>query len=396
MRYQCPRGWRVGFSVAVLVVLVYGLLLPCAAVEAETESPIEADREVLTMPPAFTAIPEALPEELIPLLPDGLFEGDADEALEAVEAMSDWSYLLRTVLDAVGLRLGDAVGWLCTLVGLLLVAAILGKVREAIGGGAGELCGLCLRLMLYAALIVECVEVLTLVQAYFERLCGLTEAMIPVMGVLYAMGGNIGQAAVGEELLLIFLAVCEYISTVVTPPVCAICLAAALTEALGSRLRFSAMAEQVKKWYTSLLGLIMFGLGLALSAQSVLTSRADTLTMRGVKYTIGSLVPVVGGAVAGTVGTVAASVSLLRGICGVSGVLLLVLLLLPTIVELVLLRAVLNLGATLATLLSCDGEARFFSSIASLHGYLLAAAVMSALLFVLSLTLLMHAGVALA
>ncbi len=356
----------------------------------------EDTREAITLPPAYTAIPDALPEDMLPLLPDGLFSADADEALSAAEALTDWTYLLSAVLDAVGLHLSGATGLLATLMGLVLIAAILGKLREAIGGGGGDICGLCLRMVVYAAVITETVGALGAVQAYFARLGALTGAMIPAMGGLYALGGNLGQAAVTEELLLVFLAICEYVSATATPPVCAVCLAGALIEAMGSRLNFSAMAEQIKKWYTSLLGLVMFGLSLALSTQSVLSSRADTLAMRGAKYAVGSMLPTVGGAVAGMLGTVAESVGYLRGICGVAGVILVLLLLLPTVVELLLLRAVLRLGATAATLLGCDSEARLCTAIASLYGYLVAAASIVSILFLFALTLLMHASTALA
>ncbi len=409
------RGSRTGLSFAVRGVTIVAVALwcvcSCGAVAGEPTSVMEeetvvedstrpmetvADWEMMTLPPTYTAIPDHLPEDILPLLPDGLFSEDAEEAMNATRELTTWESLLRVVLEAVGLRLGDAVSLFGRLCGLVLVAAVLGKLREAIGGRTGELCGLCLRLVLYAAVITETVGMVELVQDYFVRLRGLTGGMIPAMGVLYALGGNLGQAAIGEELLLVFLAVCEYIGTTVTPPVCAVCLVAALTEAIGSRLNFTAMAEQIKKGYAALLGLIMFGLSLALSAQSVLASRADSLAMRGAKYAVGSIIPVVGGAVSGTLGTMAESVRLLRGVCGVSGVVLVLLLLLPTVVELLLLRAALRLGAMVATLLGCEGEARLLSSVASLHGYLVAAAAMASVMFLLSLTLLIHSAVAIA
>jgi stage III sporulation protein AE len=138
----------------------------------------------------------------------------------------------------------------------------------------------------------------------------------------------------------------------------------------------------------------MFLLSLALSVQSALTSRADTLGMKGIKYAVGNMIPVVGGAVSGSLGTVAAGVSLLRGVCGLSGMILIALLLLPTLVWLLLLRATLRLAATAASLLSCDGEARLISEMASLHGYLAAAVSICGVTFVPALALLAHTACA--
>jgi stage III sporulation protein AE len=372
---------------ALLAVLFLVSLLPLQATAEEGEA--------VTMPPAYGDLTDAIPPELSDLLPDGLFSEDLEEAITATTELTDWRYLLNTLLSAVGLRLDGAARLLCVLVGLILIAAVCGRLREGLGGGSGELFGFCLRLALYTAMILQTAGMVETVTRYFDSLTTLTGGMIPVMGALYALGGNLGQAAVSGELMLVFLTVCQYISVTVTPPVCAVCMSFSLMDALGVRLTLSALCDRIKKWYASLLGLVMFLLSLALSTQSVLAGRADSLGMKGVKYAVGNMIPMVGGAVAGTLSTVAAGVTALRGVCGVSGIILVALLLLPTLVELLLTRAMLNLAATVAAMLACDGEAKLLSEMASLHGYLAAAASICAVVFVIALTLLIHGGTAL-
>ena len=370
-------------------------LLCVSLLFSRTASAEEAGYEAMTMPPAYGELEDSIPPEIADLLPDGLFSGNAEEALTAAEEMADWKYLLNALLSAVGLRLEDAVGWLCTLIGLILVAAVLGKLKESIGGASGETLGFCLRLALYTAIVLQTAGMVETVQIFFTQLSSLMGGMIPVMGVAYALGGNLGQAAVNGEITLLLLAVCEYVSATVTPPVCAICMSFSLMDAFGLKLTLAPLCEQVKKWYVWLLGLITFLLSLALSAQSVLVGRADSLGMKGVKYAVGNMLPVVGGAVAGSLGTVAAGVSLLRGISGVSGIILVALLLMPTLVQLLLLRTVLRLAATVAALLGCEGEGRLLGEMASLHGYLAAAVSICAVAFILALSLLIHSTAAL-
>lgn len=354
-----------------------------------------SDGEAMTMPPVYSDLEDCIPPDVSDLLPEGLFSENTEEALTAAETLSDWRFLLNALLSAVGLRLSDAVKLLCTLLGLILIAAVLGKLKDGLGGASGETLGFCIRLTLYTAIVLQVADMVELVQGFFSQLNTLMGGMIPVMGVLYALGGNLGQAAVSGELTVIFLAVCEYVSATVTPPVCAVCMSFSLMDALGLRLTLSPLCEQVKRWYIGLLGLVMFLLSLGLSAQSVLVGRADSLGMKGIKYAVGNMIPVVGGAVAGSLGTVAAGVSLLRGVCGVSGIILIALLLLPTLVQLLLFRAVLRLSAATAALLGCDGETRLLGEIASLSGYLAAAAAICALTFILALSLLVHTASAL-
>lgn len=382
------RYVRLLVFVLCLVLLVgWGTAVVLAEDGSETS-------ETITTPTAYQDMEEYIPSELSELLPDGLFSEDLATSLSAAEELTDWEYLLRAVLSAVGLRLDSAVGLLCTLLALILLAAILGRLREGLGGTSGEAFGFCLRLVIYTAIVLRMVGTVETVQQYFTQLNRITAGMIPVMGGLYALGGNLGQAALNGELMMVFLTVCEYVSSTVTPPVCAVCMTFSLMDAFGTRLTLSALCDRVKKWYTWLLSFIMFLLGLALSAQSVLVGRADNLGMKGVKYAVGNMIPTVGSAIAGTLSIVAAGVEILRGVCGISGIVLVALLLLPVLVELFLFRAALRLAATSASLLGCDGESRLLGEMASIHGYLAAAVSVCAVLFVFALTLLVHSAVA--
>ena len=270
-------------------------------------TPVEAaasDTEEVTMPPAYTSIPDTLPPELEALLPDGLFSENAEEALSATSELTDWRYLLNTLGAALGLGLEDTVGLLSVLVGIILLAAVCARLRDGLGSTGGEILGFTVRLTVYTAIAMQTVGALSAVQTYFDRLMALTGGMIPVMGTLYALGGNLGRAAVSSELMLVFLGICQYISTTITPPLCVICTSFSLMDALGVRLTLSPLCDQLKRWYASVMGFVMFLLTLALSTQSLLAGKADTLGMRGIKYAVGNTIPVVGGAIAGTLSSV--------------------------------------------------------------------------------------------
>ena len=58
--------------------------------------------------------------------------------------------------------------------------------------------------------------------------------------------------------------------------------------------------------------------------------------------------------------------------------------LLPTIIELALLRGVFAIGSFCASTLGCGGEARLLSDIESLYGYLEGIAALSAAVFIIA------------
>ena len=365
-----------------------------SAAQAADNTP-EAETEGITLPPAYAALPDSLPEELIPLLPDGLFSTDPDEALTAVREGVSLPGMLSALLSALGLRLPDAVRLLSTLLGLLLISSLLGHLSAAVGGRAGELTGFIIRLAVAAALVSLTVGVAQTVTTFLSQLNRLCAGMLPVMGTLYVLGGNLTQATVGEGLMLVFLNVAEYLCADVTPAVCGICLSLSLLSALGLRYRMEAISSWVRKAYTGFLGAITFLLSALLGCQSVLSARADSLRMKGIKYAVGNLLPVAGSAVSGSLGSVAAGVDLLRSICGVCGVLLLGLLLLPVLVELLLFRAVIRLASVAASSLDCAADARLLDDVAELYGYMAGAVSLCSVFFILTLCVLIACGSAL-
>ena len=106
----------------LLAVLLWVALCPLQAAAEEAE--------VVTMPPAYGDLADAIPPELSGLLPDGLFSEDAEEAITAATELTDWRYLLNTLMSAVGLHLDGAVRLFCVLIGLILIAAVCGRLRE--------------------------------------------------------------------------------------------------------------------------------------------------------------------------------------------------------------------------------------------------------------------------
>ncbi len=376
-------------------ICLFCVILPLLLLLGTTHIHAEA---LETMPDSYTDIENHLPEDVAELLPEGLFSPDPEEAMAAAETLSKPEYLLRVILEAVGLRLPETLSLLGVLMGLLLLSALLHRLRSAWEGTGGEGVAFCLRLCMYAVIMSRAAVMITWVKTHFERMTVLMTAMMPVMGVLYALGGNVAQAASNEGILLIFLNLCDFITVSVTPAICGICMAFALLDAFGgsSQVKFTPISGLIKRWYLSLMGFVMFLLSIALSVQSVLSASADTMGMRGIKYAVGQMIPVVGGAISGTRGSVAAGVGILRGVTGDCGIILVGLLLLPALVQLLLFRMCYQITSAMATMLGCDGEAKLLGEMGSLYGYMAAAVSICSVVFILALAIFTHSATALA
>ena len=374
----------VGIITAVLTVLF--TLLPASGAETDLPDVLEDGYESMI---------EAIPEEITGSLPQGMLSGDLGTLDTSVEQMLDVSYFLALIGEAVGLAGDDAVRLLFRIVGILILSAVFASVRGAIRMTARARV---LSSLMQCAVLLSVAETQTALfqslKTYFSSLTALAGGMLPITGVLYAVGGNVTGATTGSAAMSIFLAVSEFVGGELLFPTIGACMALAIVPVLAPSLNVRSISACIKRTFTFVLGFLMMLLSALLAMRSSLAAKADSVGARTVKYVASSIIPVVGGSVADSLRTVGASVEYLRTTVGVAGILLIVILLLPVLVNVLLTRFVLIVSTSAAELLGCEGEARLLSELVSLYGYILAVAAMCALMFVFALTVFVRTAAA--
>lgn len=344
----------------------------------------------------FAALEDLIPQELASLLPEGFFSEDPTVSAEGVRQAGRFSYFLGMAMDVLGLHLFDAAALFASLLGLLLLSALLDRGRalfrsDMLRSALSFAC--CLAIL--ACVISLQYGFLEDVMAFFDRLSLLGNALIPLTGVLYAMGGNVGTAVVGNAGLMMFLNLCENFCALSLKWAVSICTAFAICSAFAPSLNFTGIINLVKRVYTFSLGFLMLLLTFSLSIQTALAASADSVAMRGAKMLAGSAIPVVGGSVGETLKTVSSSVSFLKHTVGIGGIILLCLLLLPTFLSVLTYRLTFISAVACADFLGCGRESRLLSNLVTIYGYLLAAVSICSVTFILLLTLFVRCSVAL-
>lgn len=360
-----------------------------------TVIPVSATEEIAefgeTLPDEYLTFLERLPDEICRFLPEDLFSEDPVKVSEALEEMSHISYLLEITLSLVGIHLSDCIALFLQLTGLLLLGAVFHSMRSAfLQDSISTACTFCIRLILLILLVGIGYQTLSEVTEYLNRLNRFTEALIPLTGALYAMGGNVSTAVASSAGLSVCMTLSGQAVGNTVIPFCGLCLAFCTVSALNPELRIHTLLNTIKRNYTLFLTFLMMLLLAMLSMQNTIASRADTLAMKSARFAVGNLIPVVGGSVSELLRSVGTGISYLRGTVGICAVLLLLLLLLPTLIRLLLFRLTWQLGASLADLLGCGSEKTFMEEFASLCGYLIAAVSICSSTVLLSVTLLIH------
>ncbi|MBQ7391757.1 MAG: hypothetical protein IJV73_03650, partial [Clostridia bacterium] len=81
-------------------------------------------KEAETLPDVYQDLLNSLPPSILERIPEGALSNQTDDVGNAVGEMSSFSYLLQAVLSLVGLRLGDCLKLLCSVVGILILSSI--------------------------------------------------------------------------------------------------------------------------------------------------------------------------------------------------------------------------------------------------------------------------------
>lgn len=338
---------------------------------------------------------DGIPSDVAELLPDGLYSHDAEQIGQAVEQMSSFDFLLSRVADVLGVGVEDALRLFATLLGLVILSALLRQartlMRSAALSGAVSFC--CTAAMIGAIVVLQ-YDRLSVITAFLSDLNLLASSMIPLMGVLYAMGGNLTAAVVNNSGMMIFLTVCENLINCTVLPVTALCMCFAMAAAMSPSVDMKGVAGVIKKSFTMLLCFVMTLLMTVLAAQSTLAAASDGIAARTAKFVAGNFIPVVGGTVGDSLRTVAAGIKFMRANVGVAGIIIILLMLLPPLISVLLTRLAVMLSSTAARMLGCGDEAALLGELSGVYGYLLAVISACSVMFIFALTLLTHTSAA--
>ncbi len=308
---------------------------------------------------------------------------------ETVDRLGQGRYGIKEVLHA--LLSHFATGFptvsasFCTLFGaLLLFCALraLQKKESAQSSFSEYVCMLCFVLPTTSLLF----SLWETVEAAIGSLHTVMTAMTPTVTALLLLGGNAQGAAVQGSMLALVLGSMETVLHSILAPLFSVLLGVSILGGVCMDSAFSQLVTLLRKGFSWLVT-FFFGLfALVLGYQTTIAAGADSLGARTLKFTVGSTVPLVGGALGESVRTLAGSLSVLRGTVGAVGIVCVLGILLPPIVLLVEYQLLFGVLGFCASLLDCPRQGDFFRRMQELVKFAWTLMVASGLFFILLLT----------
>lgn len=209
---------------------------------------------------------------------------------------------------------------------------------------------------------------------------------IPVFASVLALSGKTVTAPAMSALLLTASEAVAYIASFIVSPLIGGYLSLSISSGVSPLLNQSGIAESIKKlsmWLLSLLGTLFVGV---LGIQTAVNSAADSVGLKAAKFIIGTSVPVAGGVLSEAASTISASLGLLKSSIGIYGVVALIFLLLPIVIELILWRIILMLDIALSELFTLTKISSILRAVDSTLSVLLGVVLTVGGMFIISLS----------
>ena len=278
---------------------------------------------------------------------------------------------------------------LVSLAGVLVLCALLESFGTSFSsGGVEAVFGVIVTVFISSIILDPIVGCIIDAREVIRDFGVFILTFIPVFaGLVTASGQPMTGAAYNLFLFWMCQVTARLVTAVFLPLLCAY-LALSLISVVCPKLELGGLVGGIKTFVTWSLGLILTVFIGLLSIQTVVASGGDSIAARTTKFFIGSMIPVVGGALSDLFAAAQGCIQLVRGTLGAFGILITALTFLPVLIRTGTWYLTLSLGRIISELFHLPQITKLLKALSSTLGIIMAVLLYDALLVIISTTLL--------
>ncbi|MEA5011679.1 MAG: hypothetical protein VB100_08180 [Angelakisella sp.] len=296
------------------------------------------------------------------------------------------------VLMTIRRTLAAPLRLLVSLVGVIILCAVLGSFNTSLGQSSlVPIFNVIICVFVSSIIIDPVVLCITEASNTIREFSIFILSFIPVFaGVVTASG----QPMTGAAYNLFVFWMCQITSQLITntfvPLLCAY-LALSIISVVCPEMHLADAVSGIKTFVTWSLTLILTVFVGLLTIQSVVASGGDSIAVKTTKFFIGSLIPVVGGALSDLFMAAQGCIKLVKGTVGAFGIIITALTFLPVLLQTVVWYITVNIGGLIGNLFGVGQITKLLKAISSTLGILIAVLLYYSLLIIISTTIIIVA-----
>lgn len=362
----------------LIFLLFFSLIIPSVSIYS-TDSNI--------IPEEYENMIDSIPDDIADLLPEDIFSTNIDDVATGAQKITNWNYIIDYIFNSIGINFKSIIKAFSILLSLLILCSLLNSFNSTIKNGAlDSVIGIIGNIAIISSIMELSRDPITKSIALLDNLKVFVNTISPALSAMFAMGGNVNSAIIHNYGLIVFLSILENICIISLELIIGICMALTLSSAFVREGNLLALSNAIKKIFSFVLGFIMLTFTTVISTQSLLASKADNLSSKTAKMLISQVIPIIGGSIGESLRTAGASIEYLRSNIGIILIVVLLLMILPTLINIALYRLAFILANSFAGLIGCNREGSIILEISSLFGYILAVISICSIVLILLLT----------
>lgn len=307
--------------------------------------------------------PDEVYSEVTEQLDDALAEFDLGIGFEDISSLS-FGELTSAIWDRLADRLAAPTRLLSAILLVIVAASVLRtSAGSALGGTSGSTYDMVCVMSAAAVTAPQLIDVYRSTVEEIELCGGFIIVFVPVFTAVAVMCGGMSSAGVYHMLILGASELITELSETYLMPILGASTALSVTGSVFPDSALESVTGLLKKASTWSITLVMGLFTGFVTLKCSIAGRADGVAVKAAKSLISGAVPIVGGAVSDAYATVRGSFEVIGSTIGAAGVLAIVLLLLPKLLELFAYRGVMLLGAAAADMFSAPSLSKLLKSL---------------------------------
>ncbi len=325
------------------------------------------------------------PKEVSEYLPFDFGGLDATDVQNAF----DFRFFSEVGIKILSEAVPDAAKSFALLLGLFLVTSVLHAVRSTLSVPTLQTAMDIVSMVCMASAIFEVTEtIFGLAQGYIDSISSFLKSVTPTMAAFMAASGSFASASVISGVIFLAVTLLETIVANVLFPLIRLALCLSMIGSVFQMPGINGIAPYIRKIISYIFGFVTLCLSAVLMFQNLIAKSTDSLAMRGIKFAVGNFIPFVGGAVNEALSTVIGGLSAIKAATGVVGAVIVCLLAAIPVIRILLYKMLLEFLSFVSGLLGLGNETKLVTEISSFLGYMAAIMAISAVFFVISLSMM--------
>lgn len=303
--------------------------------------------------------------EISQQIDDIMSDYDIDYSYNDIGNLSFWE-LINMIADSVKSRISAPLKVLRTLVMVILFTTVMKSAGESVFSGTNS--GIYNMICVITAVTVIMPQLFTVYGSALEaigRSGGFILVFVPVFAGITVMSGGITTAGIYNLLILGASELIVSLSESFLIPIVSVTTVLAVSGSVFTGVSLESIIGLLKRIITWGMTVTMTLFTGFVSMKCTLGGKADGVASKTARFLISGTVPVVGGAVSDAYATVRSSFDVIQGTVGTVGMVAIIIIMLPPVLELLIFRAVMWTGTAIAELFSAEALIKLMKGIDS-------------------------------